>query len=55
MLDTSRYMLKMRSGGKGELNDVIFQNCGHLDQNKNYEKLYMHIYTKQLQKLMMFI
>lgn len=28
---------------------------GHLDQNENDDKLYMHIYTKQLQKLMMFI
>lgn len=29
--------------GKGKLRDVIFLNCGHLDQKENY-KIISHIY-----------
>lgn len=30
-------MLKI--AGKGNISIVLFQNCGHLDQKENYEKI----------------
>lgn len=47
--------------GNGLFYDVIFLNCWHLNQNRNYEKrLHMHIYicttkTKNYSKMMVFI
>lgn len=45
---------------KGYLYDVIFLNCGHLNQNENYQKNITYISVKRKQritnsKMMMFL
>lgn len=45
-------MLKMRYWRKkGKHYNVVFLNCGHLNENENYEKTLICIYVEKKQKL----